>query len=118
MIIISKKCGKDTFKTLERCQNHSCWPRVEEDEEDEVDEVEEDEEDEDNVLVEEDENFIESICCSGSNEVVKTFNQKCVISCESGSDYAFKHCGHQCVCEQCYRNKGDINILKCVVCRT
>ena len=24
----------------------------------------------------------------------------------------------KCVCEQCYQNKGDIDILKCVVCRT
>ena len=25
---------------------------------------------------------------------------------------------HQCICEQWYQNKGDIDILKCVVCRT
>ena len=50
--------------------------------------------------------------------MVKIFNQKCVICLESDSDYALRQCGHQCICEQCYYNKGDIDILKCVVCRT
>ena len=69
-------------------------------------------------MVEEVEDLIESNCCKGVNEVVKVFNQKCVICFEKDSDYAFRQCGHQCICEQCYRNKGDIGILKCVVCRT
>ena len=49
---------------------------------------------------------------------LKIFNQKCVICLEGDSDYAFSQCGHQAICEQCYQNKGDIDILKCVVCRT
>ena len=50
--------------------------------------------------------------------MVKIFNQKCVICYERDSVYAFRLCGHQCLCEQCYENKGDIDILKCVLCRT
>ena len=53
----------------------------------------------------------------GSNRFVKIFNQKCVICLERDSDYIFKKCGHQCICEGCYHNKGNTNILKCVVCR-
>ena len=30
----------------------------------------------------------------------------------------FRQCGDQCFCEQCYENKGVIDILKCVVCGT
>ena len=26
--------------------------------------------------------------------------------------YAFRQCGHQCICEQFYRNKGDTDKLK------
>ena len=55
---------------------------------------------------------------NGNNEVVEIFNQKCVICLERDSDYAFGQGGHQCFCEQCYQNKSDIDILKCVVCRT
>ena len=43
---------------------------------------------------------------------------KSVLCLERDSIYAFRQCGHQCICEQCYQNKGDIDILKCVVCRT
>ena len=71
-----------------------------------------DEEDEEN------EDLIETNYCNGNNEVVKIFNQKCVICLERDSSYAFRQCGHQCICEQSYQNKGDIDILKCVVCRT
>ena len=101
------KCGVDSLKTLERSQIHTFWPHIEEREEDE-----------DDVLVEEDEDLIETNFCSGTNEVVKTFNQKCVICYERDSDYAFRQCGLQCFCEQCNQNKGDIDILNCVVCRT
>ena len=48
----------------------------------------------------------------------KIFNQKCVLYYERDSVYAFRQCGHQCICEQCYQKKGDIDILKCVVCKT
>ena len=105
-----EKCGKDAFKKLEHIQIHNCWLGFGEDEENEDDYlVEEDEEKED---------LIETNYCKGNNEVVKTFSQKCVICLEKDSFYAFRQCGYQCICEQCYQNKGDIDILKCVVCRT
>ena len=66
----------------------------------------------------EDEVLVETQNLYGNNEVVKNFTEKCVICCERDSVYAFRQCGHQCICEQCYQNKGDIDILKCVVCRT
>ena len=88
-----EKCGVDAFKKLERSLIHTFWSGHGEDD----DLVEED-------IVEEDENLIEPDYCNGNNEVVKIFG--------------FRHCGHQCICEQCYQNKGDIDILKCVVCRT
>ena len=50
--------------------------------------------------------------------MVKIFIQKCVICLERDSDYAFRQSGHQCVSEQCNQNKGDIDIMRCVVCRT
>ena len=101
------KCGVDSYKTLERSQIHTFYPHIEEDEEDE-----------DDVLVEEDADMIETNYCNGTNEVPKIFIQKCVICYERDSDHAFRQCGHQCICEQCYQNKGLIDILKCVVCRT
>ena len=81
----------------------------------------EDEENENGGLVEEDEENEESIetkYTNGNNEVVKMFIQKCVICYERDSGYAFRQCGHQRICEQCYQNKGDTDILKCVICRT
>ena len=108
------KCGVDSFKKLEYSQIHSCWPH--DDKEDEnVDLIVEDE---DEVLVEEDEDLIETNYCNGTIEVVRTFNQKCVFCYERDSVYEFPHRGHQCICEQCYENKGDIGTLKEVVCRT
>ena len=101
-----EKCGIDSFKKLERNLIHSFWLGHEED-----DMVEED-------VVEENEDLIETQYFSGNNEVVKIFNQKCVICYERESVYAFRQCGHQCICEQCYQSKGDIDISKCVVCRT
>ena len=106
------------FKKLLECNRiHGSWPSIEfdnmeeivEDEEDIVEDVEE--------KVEEDVNIHEIEYTDGSNEVVKIFNQKCVICLERDSDYIFKQCGHQCLCEECYRNKGDIDILECVCCR-
>ena len=108
-----EKCGIDSFKKLERNLIHTFWPGVGEDmeNEDDISDVEDEE-------VEEDGNLIETLYLNGNNEVVKTFNQKCVICYERESVYAFRQCGHQCICEQCYQIKGHINILKCVVCRT
>ena len=102
-----EKCGVDAFKKLERSLIHTFWSGHGKDD----DLVEED-------IVEEDENLIEPDYCNGNNEVVKIFNKKCVIRLERDSIHAFRQCGHQCICEQCYQNKGHIDILKCVVCRT
>ena len=54
----------------------------------------------------------------GDNEIVKILNQKCVICLERDSEYIFKQCGHQCFCQECYENKSDVDVLKCVICRT
>ena len=102
-----EKYGIDSFKNLERNLSHTFWARYGADIENE---------DGDDDWVEED--IVETQYFNGNNEVVKIFNQKCVICYERDSVYAFRQCGHQCICEQCYQNKGDINILKCVVCRT
>ena len=109
-----EKCGIDSFRKLERSLIHTCWPRHGED-------IENEDEDDDLIeedVVEENEDLIETQYFNGNNEVVKIFNQKCVICYERESVYAFSQCGHQCICENCYQNKGDIDILKCVVCRT
>ena len=68
--------------------------------------------------VEGSEDLIETVYLNGNKELVKIFNQKCVICLEIDSDNAFRQCGHQCICEQCHQNKSGIDILKCVVCRT
>ena len=112
------KYGLDCFKKFSDCNRiHSSWltkesAYMEESFEDKVDIV--------NVLedVPEDVNIPKLEYNDGSNEVVKIFNQKCVICLERDSDYIFKQCGHQCFCEECYQNKGDNDILKCVFCRT
>ena len=100
-----EKCGIDSFKKLEQCLIHSFWPGhgayIENDD-----------------IIQEDINIHEIEYTHGDNEIVKVFNQKCVICLERNSDYIFKQCGHQCICDQCYQNKGDIDILKSVVCRT
>ena len=68
--------------------------------------------------IEEDDNFHELEYADGSNEIVKIFNHNCVICLDRDSDYIFKQSGHQCICEQCYQSKGDIDIINCVICRT
>ena len=104
-----EKCGIDSFKKLERSLIHSFWLGHGED-----DNLVENNEDN----IQEDVNIHELEYTDGSNEIVKVFNQKCVICLERDSKYIFKQCGHRCICEQCFQNKGDIDILKCVVCRT
>ena len=99
-------CDVDSFKTLEHTRIHTCWPRDDE----------EDIEDGDNDLLEEEEDLTETNYWNGNNEVFKIINQKCVLCYERDSVYDFRQCGHQCICEQCNQNKGDIVILKCVVC--
>ena len=101
------RCGIDSFKKLDHSLIHSFWPGHGENIENESD---------DNDLVEED--IVEAQYFNGNNEVVKIFTQMCVICCERESVFAFRQCGHQCICEQCYQSKADIDILKCVVCRT
>ena len=101
-----EKCRVDSFKKLERSLIHTFWPSVEEDMEDEQDEIEEDEEGD---------NIYELEYTDGSNEVLKFFNQKCVICLEKDIEYIFKQCSHQCICEDCYQNKSNIDIIKCVV---
>ena len=102
-----EKCGIDSFKKLERNLIHTFLTVHGENIENESD---------DNDLVEED--IVEAQYFNGNNEVVKIFNQNCVQCYERESVYAFRQCGHKCICEQCYQSKGDIDILKCVVCRT
>ena len=98
-----QKCGGNSFKKIEFSLIHSYW-------------LNQDEDDDDDVI--EQENLIEKPAyLNGDNEIVKIFNEKCVICLECDSIYAFRKCGHQCICQQCYENKGDINILLCVVCR-
>ena len=105
-----EKRGIDSFKVIEHSQIYTFYTHNEEDEENEDgDLVEKDEENED---------LIETKYTNGNNGVVKLFNQKCVICYERDSVYAFRQCGHQCFCEDCYQNNGDIDLLKCVVCRT
>ena len=50
-------------------------------------------------MVGEDDDLIEANYCNGTSEVVKIFNQKCVICYEIDSVYAFRQCGHQGNCE-------------------
>ena len=106
----NEKCGRNAFEKLEHTEKHTFWPGFEEHKENE-----------DGYLVEEgeeNEDLVNRKFYNGNNEVVKIFSQKCVICLEKDSIYAFTQCGHQCICEQFCQNKGDIDILKCVVCRT
>ena len=100
-----EKCGENSFRKLEYSLIHTCGPGHGEDIENEDD-------------IREDVNIHELEYTDGSNEIVKVFNQKCVICLERDIEYIFKQCGHQCNWEKCYQNKSDIDILKCVVCRT
>ena len=98
------RCGVDSFKKLDHSLIHTLWP-----------DHGEDQDQNENI---EDEILIEPIYTNGNNDVVKIFNQKCAFCFERDSVYAFRQCGHQFICEQCYENKGDIDILTCIVCRT
>ena len=99
----------DCFKKLLECNRiHSFWPGMECGFMEEIVEGEED--------VEENVKIYELEYTKGSNQVVKIFNQKCVICLELVIDDLFKECGHQFVCKECYQNKGNIDILKCILC--
>ena len=106
-----ERCGIDAFKKIENELIHTCWLGQAEDEGDILDIEDEVEEDENEELIETQDH-------NGNNEMFKLFNQECVICLERDSIYAFRQCGHQCSCQDCYENKGDIDIKKCVVCRT
>ena len=109
------KNGLDCFKKFLECNRiHSFWPGKECSCMEEV--VEDEEADEEDV--EEDVDILDLEYTDGSNEVLKFFNQKCVICLERDCDYIIKQCGHQSICEECYKNKGDIDILRCVIGRT
>ena len=101
-----EKCGVDSFKKLERSLIHTFRPGV--GEEENGDDHEED--------IEEVVDIQGLEYTNGNNEVVKIFSEKCVICHERDSEYIFKQCGHQCICEECSQNKGNIDILKCVLC--
>ena len=86
-----EKCGEGVLKKLEHTQIHTCWPGFGEHEQNEDDEGNED--------------LIETIFNNGNNEVVKIFNQKCVICLKRDGDYACRQGGHQCIYEQVIRIK-------------
>ena len=101
-----EKSGSDCFKKVLECNRiQSCLPVKE------CGFMEEFVEDEENVTIQ------ELKYTDGSNEVVKNFRQKCGVCLERDNDFIIKQCGHQCICKDGYQNKGDIDILKCVVCR-
>ena len=105
-------CGRDVFWTRKAYRIHGSWPDMNcaliiPDE----DEDEDEDEDNDNVDIQEEVEY------NGDNDVVRIFNQKCVICLERDSEYTFKHCGHQCICDKCYQNKDNIDIQKCFLCR-
>ena len=83
-----QKCGLDSFKKVEYTLIHTCWPGHGEDIENEADIS--DVEDE----VDGGGDLIETSYSNGKKEVVKIFNQKCVICLEKDSDSAFRQCGH------------------------
>ena len=89
------------FKKLEHSLIETCWPGHGENEDD-ISDVE-------NAVAEDevdgDENLIETRYVNGNNEVNKFFDQKCVICLETDSVYAFRQCGHQCICQDCYEKK-------------
>ena len=77
-----EKCGIDSFKKIERSLIHTLWPGHGEGIED--GDVVLVEENEDNI--QEDNNIHELQYTNGNNEVVKVFNQKCVICFERDSE--------------------------------
>ena len=95
------KRGELFFKTVEPNQIHSFHPD---------EEVEEHDEEEDD-WVEEQRNLDKPAFFNGNNQIVRIFDEKCVICV-----YAFRQC-HQCICEDCWTN-SIVRMLKCVVCRT
>ena len=67
--------------------------------------------------VEEQRNLYEHAYCIGDIEMVNIFVQKFNECFKNFSVSAFRQCGHQRVCQNCYENKGDVDIIKCIVCK-
>ena len=83
------------------------------------------------ITIEKNRSFYKDDDQERNNEKVKVYNRKCVLYFENPSVYAFRQCGHQCICENCYAHlfeavggtqivheRWDINLLRCAVCRT
>ena len=103
------ECGVDSFKTLEHSEVHTFYPQNEEDEEVE-----------DGYLVEEDEeneDLIEANFCNGNNEMVEIFNQKCVLYVMKEIVFMLSDNVVISVFVKTYQIRGDIDLLKIVVCR-
>ena len=98
-----ERCSINSFKKIEYSIIHTYYPNREDDDDDDNDD--------DDIVIETPEYH------NGDNEVVKIFNEKCVICLEQDSIYAFRLCGHQFICQQCNDNECNIIILKCIVCR-
>ena len=71
----------------------------------------------DNIIFENDDiENDEMLIYNGNNELVKIFIEPiCVLCLENISIFAFRNCGHLCLCEHCYKNT---NITKCVICKS
>ena len=110
------KCGKNAVQESRYEQIYTYYTKTNEDDE-------EDDEEEGiwraqrslDVWAREQEALFKLDRCNGSNEVVKIFNQKCVMYFENRSVYAFRQCGHQCKCKNCHQSKGDIAIMICII---
>ena len=74
-------------------QIHSFYPKEEAGEDDEEDDIMRAQREVD-AWVGEQRIFVTPACCNGNNEVVKNFNQKCLIGFENPGVSAFRQCGH------------------------
>ena len=99
-------CGENAFRELHSEQFHTCYTDEEEGDEDQ---------EEDNAIPD---TAMIMVYHDLNNEIVKIFNQKCVIYLDNPSNHAFCLCGHQFICEHSFQNKSDVDLLKCVICRT
>ena len=66
----------------------------------------------------EQQSLFEPDLCNGNNEMVRIFNQNCVICSEKPRVYAFPQGGRPCIYGKRYQNEGDLDILKSIICRT
>ena len=89
------KYGEDAFNSIGCNQFDTYYP---------------DEEGDEGDWAGEQEGLFKSSYCCGNKEMLEIFNQECVICFEKPNVYAFRHCGHQSICETCSQNKGDIDI--------